>query len=135
MQTYLAILSLTLAGLSSGSPTSVNNRRFSSGSCGIHVTQYQKNENGVGGAYKFDVRIVDAIGAIIGGVSGLAIEDFSSGDVTSQLPDVLVISTGTADNDAVRLDYAGSHFSSSSQECSTGGYEDGNRDMDCGFPC
>ncbi len=134
MQTYIAIISLTLAGFSYGSPTSVSNQRFVSGGCNVHVTQWQKNENGVGGAYQFDVRITDAIGAIIGGANRLTIEDFKSADVASDLPYFVVISAGAVDGDPVQFAYAGRQFSSS-QGCSTGGYEDGNRDMDCGFTC
>ncbi|KAI0490396.1 hypothetical protein F4859DRAFT_508196 [Xylaria cf. heliscus] len=134
MQPYIAIASLALAGLSYGSPTSPNNRRFVSGNCGIHVTQWQRGENGVGDAYEFDVRIVDAIGAIIGGTNRLAIDNFSSASLASELPYVLVISAGSTDSDPVEFAYAGYHFSSSNG-CGTGGYGDGNRDMDCGFPC
>ncbi|TRX98102.1 hypothetical protein FHL15_000747 [Xylaria flabelliformis] len=134
MQTYIATISLALAGFSYGSPTSVSNRRFVSGGCNVHVTQWQKNENGVGGAYQFDVRVTDAIGAIIGGANRLTIGDFTSADVASQLPYLVVISAGAVDEDPVQFAYAGSQFSSS-HGCSTGGYEDGNRDMDCGFTC
>ncbi|KAH8157824.1 hypothetical protein CIB48_g10430 [Xylaria polymorpha] len=134
MQTYIAIISLTLAGFSYGSPASVSKRAFAPGACGIHVTQWQKNENKVGGAYLFDVIIKDAIGAIVGGQNSLAIGDFNSGSVPSELPYVVVISTGSVDSDPVQFAYAGSHFSSSAG-CSTGGYEGGNREMDCGFTC
>ncbi|KAI0425680.1 hypothetical protein F5Y09DRAFT_346454 [Xylaria sp. FL1042] len=114
MQTYIAIISLALAGISHGSPAS--------------------NEDGAGSAYQFDVRVVDAVGAIIGGVSKLAVQDFKSADVTSDLPNTVVVSVGAVDDDPVEFAYAGYQFSSSAG-CSTGGYDGGNREMDCGFAC
>ncbi|KAI0438473.1 hypothetical protein F4803DRAFT_97989 [Xylaria telfairii] len=133
MQTSIALISLALAGFSYGSPTAAS-KRYVSGSCSMHVTQWQKNENGVGGSYEFDIVIKDAIGAIIGGVNRLAIENFSSEGVTSELPYVLVVSTGGVDSDPVQFAYAGGHFSTS-DGCSTGGYDSGRRQMDCGFHC
>ncbi|KAI1174314.1 hypothetical protein F4777DRAFT_554623 [Nemania sp. FL0916] len=132
MQPFIALASLAVAGYSYASPTPAGN--YVPGQCTMHVTQYQKNENGVGGAYQFDVRIMDAIGALVGGVNRLSVIDFASASVSSELPYQVVISVGSVDSDEVRFAYAGAAFSSSSG-CSTGGYEDGNRDMDCGFPC
>ncbi|KAI1123375.1 hypothetical protein F5Y10DRAFT_251978 [Nemania abortiva] len=135
MQNHIAIISLALASFSYGSPTSVSNPEFVPGVCSIHVTQWQKNENGVGGAYQFDVRVMDAVGAIVGGTNRLTIEDFKSADVTtSGLPYTIVITVGAVDSDPVQFAYAGYQFSSS-RGCSTGGYGDGNREMDCTFNC
>lgn len=108
--------------------------RYIKGQCGVHVTQYQKNENGVGADYKFDVRILDAGGNTIGLDIGHAIPNFQSAAIASALDYLLIVTAGSVDQDPVQFAYAGYTFSSSSG-CSTGGYEDGNREMDCGFSC
>ncbi|KAI2629217.1 hypothetical protein GGS26DRAFT_591886 [Hypomontagnella submonticulosa] len=132
MQFKTAFIAATLAGLTFAVPTT--EKRYSGGQCGIHVTQYQKNENGVGSAYQFTVQIKDAIGDIIGGVDRQAIADRSSFGISSQLPAVLIVTAGSVDSDPVSFAYNGQSWSSSSG-CSTGGYENGNREMDCGFAC
>ncbi|KAI0448888.1 hypothetical protein F5B21DRAFT_79788 [Xylaria acuta] len=138
MQFTIAIIATALAGLSAASPVASpatsNSRRFVPGQCGVHVTQWQKNENGVGADYQYDVTIVDAVGQGVGGAVRLSVPDYQSGDVYSQLPYTLVITSGAVDSDPVQFAYAGYVFSSSAG-CSTGGYENGNRDMDCGFGC
>ncbi|KAI0436733.1 hypothetical protein F4803DRAFT_572005 [Xylaria telfairii] len=138
MQFTVAIIASALAGLAAASPVSspanTNVRRYVPGQCGIHVTQWQKNENGVGGDYQYDIQIFDAIGEGIGGASRLAIPDYHSGDLYSQLPYTLVVTSGGVDNDPVGFAYAGYVFTSYSG-CRAGPYDSGNRDMDCGFPC
>ncbi|KAJ8127567.1 hypothetical protein O1611_g6067 [Lasiodiplodia mahajangana] len=129
MQFTFAIIAAALAGLSVASPVASNERRYVPGACGVHVTQWQKNENGVGGAYQYDVNIKDAVGASVGGASRLAIGDYQSSTVFSQLPYGLVITSGAVDSDPVSFAYAGYLFSSSSG-CSTGGYENGNRESE-----
>ena len=86
------------------------------------------------GDYKFTVTIQDAVGAIIGGASDLAIPDFQSVSVSSELPAQLVLTVGSVDADPVQFAYNGFTFSSSNG-CSTGAYDSGSRNMDCGFPC
>ncbi|KAI0101021.1 hypothetical protein GGR51DRAFT_575141 [Nemania sp. FL0031] len=134
MQFTIATLATALIGLSAASPVTSNERRYVSGACGIHVTQWQKNENGVGAAYQYDVIIKDAIGESVGGASRLAIGDFQASTVFSQLPYGLVITSGAVDSDPVGFAYAGYQFSSS-VGCSTGAYDGGNREMDCGITC
>ncbi|KAI0188868.1 hypothetical protein F4808DRAFT_48384 [Astrocystis sublimbata] len=135
MQFSIALLAAALAGLSSASPTPADiTRRFVSGNCGLHVTQWQKHEHGVDSQYEFDVILKDAIGATVGGASRMPIADYSSASISSDLPDNLEIRIGSVDSDSVSFAYAGQAFSSS-QGCSTGAYDSGNRDMDCGFQC
>ncbi|KAI1082626.1 hypothetical protein F5B20DRAFT_578296 [Whalleya microplaca] len=126
------VTAIATAGLALGAPAL--EERFTSGQCGLHVTQYQKNEDGNGGQYSFTVQVKDAIGAIIGGVDHVAVADYSSLSIASQLPSVVVLSAGAADSDPVTFAYNGQTFSSSSG-CSTGGYDSGSRQMDCGFSC
>lgn len=74
IQPVAAILSS--ADLVTAAPASSPNqveKRYVPGQCGVHVTQYQRNEDGAGGDYTFDVRIYDAIQATIGGTNDLAI--------------------------------------------------------------
>ncbi|KAH8165071.1 hypothetical protein CIB48_g3210 [Xylaria polymorpha] len=138
MQFTIAMIAGALAGLAAASPVASpgnsNLRRYVPGACGIHVTQWQKNENGVGGDYQYDIQIFDAVGEGIGGASRLDVADYQSGGVYSQLPYTLVVTSGAVDSDPVGFAYAGYVFSSSSG-CSTGSYDGGNREMDCGFAC
>lgn len=137
---YTAALSAILLALPftiahpTGATTSLK-PRFVSGQCGIHVVQWQKNENGVGGDYQYDVRIYDAIQAEIGGTNRLDIPDLQTASVDSQLPNTVDISSGEIDDDPVVFAYAGQSWQSSEPQCSVGGYENGNRDMDCSFSC
>jgi len=55
--------------------------------------------------------------------------------VFSELPLVLVATAGSVDNDPVKFAYGGQSWDSSSGQCSTGGYDSGSRQMDCGFTC
>ncbi|KAJ2978490.1 hypothetical protein NUW58_g7476 [Xylaria curta] len=128
MQLITVIIATTLAGLSAASPA-VLDTRYVPGSCGVHVTQWQKNENGVGADYQFDVYIKDAIGTQIGGASRLAIPTYVTKDVSSDLPNPLRITAGAVDGDPVQFEYNGYHFSSSAG-CSTGKYDGGNRDSE-----
>ncbi|RYP81686.1 hypothetical protein DL769_001918 [Monosporascus sp. CRB-8-3] len=132
MQFSITFITAAIAGLSTAAPTL--EERYVPGACGIHVTQYQKNQGGVGSEYKFTVTIKDAVDDIIGGIRDQAIADFQSTTVFSELPHSLVITVGSVDDDPVRFAYAG-HIFSSSTGCSIGGYENGNREMDCGFTC
>ncbi|KAK5625961.1 hypothetical protein RRF57_001677 [Xylaria bambusicola] len=131
MQTTTVIVAIALSGCSIASPVlegrSVTAPRYVGGACGVHVTQWQKNENGVGSAYQYDITIKDAIGAIVGGASRIAIPDYQSKFIGSQLPYGLIVTSGAVDSDPVQFAYAGYIFSSSSG-CGTGGYGDGNRD-------
>ncbi|RYP14010.1 hypothetical protein DL765_006613 [Monosporascus sp. GIB2] len=77
---------------------------------------------------------MDAVGAIISGTRDQAIVDFQSTSIFSELPYSLVITVGSVYDDLVQLAYAGYTFSSSTR-CSSGDYEDGNRETDCGFGC
>ncbi|RYC63563.1 hypothetical protein CHU98_g2619 [Xylaria longipes] len=133
MQFTIAIIASAFASLAAASPVASpvnsNMRRYVAGNCGVHVTQWQKNENGVGGDYQYDLSIVDAVGDGIGGAVRLDVPDYQSRDVYSQLPYALVVTSGAVDSDPVQFAYAGYVFSTSSG-CSAGGYENGNRESE-----
>ncbi|KAI4159309.1 MAG: hypothetical protein L6R39_000399 [Caloplaca ligustica] len=82
-------------------------RRFVGGQCGLHVTQFQKNENGVGGSYQYDIRIFDAIQDTIGGVNRLEIPDVQTRSVDSQLPYTVEITSGLLDADPITFRWDG----------------------------
>ena len=130
----LATLGLTSA-LPSPSSSSTLQRRYVAGWCGLHIVQHQKNEDGTGADYKYDVRIYDAIQAEIGGTNGLDIPDYQSATVDSQLPYGVVLTSGALDADPIGLAYAGEDWTTNSGQCSVGGYQDGTRNIDCGFTC
>lgn len=106
------------------------------GWCGIHVVQYQKPHPATD-HYKLDVSIFDANGALIGKVAGADAPAGVEVDVKSTLPNVLVVTTGKVDNDAVLFKYGAQAWGSNDQEhhCNFGAYDSGNREGDCGFSC
>lgn len=107
--TTALITATATAGLSAAVPAPLE-ERYTAGACGIHVTQWQKNENGVGAAYQFDVDIKDALSNTVGGTpngSPLSIADLSSASLSSQLPFQLIISVGAVDTDPVQFKYGG----------------------------
>ena len=112
---------------------------YATGWCGVHVTQYQKHEanSNPTGDYKLDITIKDASGATIGTNYGAVAPNGVGVGVTSKLPWVLVVTAQAVDDDAVLFRYADQAWGSNDQEhhCNFGGYEDGNRDGDCGFQC
>lgn len=116
-------------------PTASLKARFAGGQCGLHITQHQKNEDGVGADYKYDLRIIDSIGVTIGGANGLDIADYQSSDVASQLPATVTIYSGGIDADAIRFAYNGQSWDTGSGQCKIGGYDGGSRLGDCGFSC
>lgn len=120
------------------SPTSVT-RRYATGWCGVHVVQYQKNEPpdvNPSPNYALDVIIYDAAQAEIGRVSKVDAPGGQGVDVTSQLPYVLILTTGNVDSDPVAFAYAGQSWTSDDgSHCKFGGYDSGKRQGDCGFTC
>ncbi|KAI0132943.1 hypothetical protein BJ170DRAFT_730966 [Xylariales sp. AK1849] len=109
------------------------------GWCGVHVTQYQKNEGPGGNTadYRFDVTLYDANQEEIGSASLLDVPSGQTRGVDSALPFVFEITAGNVDNDAVLMAYAGQNFGSNDQEhhCNFGKYDSGSRNGDCGFSC
>lgn len=111
---------------------------YTSGQCGVHVTQYQKNEpkSNPTGDYKFDITIKDAAGATIGTKLGATAKNGVGVDVDSMLPLVLIVTAQKVDDDAVLFKYGDQSWGSNDhQHCKFGKYDSGNRDGDCGFTC
>ena len=113
-------------------------RGYARGHCAFHVVQYQKPDPSKD-AYRFDVTLFDNNQDVIGGVEGRAVESVHGGSfgMTSKLPFVLIVEAGRVDDDAVLFKYGDQSWGSNDQEhhCDFGGYEDGNREGDCGFAC
>lgn len=112
---------------------------YISGSCGVHLTQYQKNEpkSNPTGDYKLDITIKDNAGTIIGTNIGAVAKNGVGVDVTSSLPLVLVVTAQKVDDDAVLFKYGDQSWKSNDQDhhCNFGAYDSGNRDGDCEFNC
>lgn len=126
MYSTIFLSALLMASSAVASPTL--NRRDG---CRVHVTQFQRNENGVGGTYELSITMVDALGTTIASLNHAT----TPVDVTSALPYALIVTTGNGDSDPVSFDYAGQHWDSNSGQCSVGAYGSGSRNMDCGFTC
>lgn len=135
MKATTATLLLTTLHLATALPSTLA-PRYNKGWCGLHITQHQKNEDGTGANYKYDVRIYDAIQAVMGGANGLDIPGYQSATVDSQLPYGVVMTSGALDADPIGLAYAGETWTTnSSPQCSVGKYDNGKRSIDCGFTC
>lgn len=81
------------------------------GWCGVHVTQYQKNEGpkGSGGGtidYRLTVTLKDAIQDPIGGVTLLSVPGGEYVGIDSQLPYVFDVEVGGVDSEPVFFKYA-----------------------------
>jgi hypothetical protein len=95
------------------------------------VTQYQKPDPSKDG-YSLEVaRINDANENSIGSLP----KGGPTASVTSKLPLTLEIKTGGVDDDPVTFAYGGDSWSSNDARCSVGSYDNGKREIDCGFSC
>lgn len=104
--------------------------------------QYQKNEgdpasNGNLGTsdYRITVLLKDANQELVGEVDYFDAPSGQGADIDSELPLVMVVTTGNVDDDPVSFAYGGQSWDSNSGQCSVGGYDSGSRQMDCGFTC
>ncbi|KAL8762799.1 MAG: hypothetical protein Q9184_001281 [Pyrenodesmia sp. 2 TL-2023] len=110
---------------------------YATGRCGVHVTHYQipKGDD----KYYLEAKISDDYAIEIGHLEKT--DATEPVDVTSALPHVLVItaakpgSSEDPDGAPLQFAYAGKTWTSDSTDCKFGGYEDGNREGDCGFSC
>lgn len=86
--------------------------------------------------FTLDVSIVDASKAPIGGTESTA--DAPKGEevvITTKLADGFKVTAGDLDDAPLVFTVGGATFDSNSAQCSVGSYDNGKRDMDCGFPC
>ena len=112
---------------------------YAKGQCGVHVTHYQIPK-GPNNFYSIEATIYDANESQIGKISKTAAK--GPINISSKLPYQLIVTSalpGSASNtDAqpVSFAYAGNYWNSGDRtRCSTGNYDSGARNMDCGFPC
>lgn len=112
------------------------------GACGVHIIQYQKNDgisatNGKRDTsdYRLTILLKDANQELVGEVDYYDAPGGRAVDVTSELPFVFIATTGNIDKDPITFDYAGQHWDTSSDQCSTKKYDTGSRRIDCGFTC
>ena len=101
----------------------------------MHLTQYQKNKNGVGNNYEVTVVLHDSVGATLGGVDKQPAIGGQALNINSQLPAVFEVIVGSVDSDSIEFKYAGQTWYSTAGQCSVGKYNKGSRQMDCGFTC
>lgn len=123
----------------SSGPASPSSLKYAPGWCGLHVTQYQKNEpdSNPTGNYLLSITIFDAEQQQIGHVEKADAPSGQSVNLDSALPWVLITTAQNVDDDAVLFDYADQHWGSNDQEhhCNFGAYDSGKREGDCGFSC
>ncbi|KAL9583574.1 MAG: hypothetical protein Q9212_002623 [Teloschistes hypoglaucus] len=115
-------------GKDSGSTS--NSLNYTPGWCGVHVTQHQKqNPNDPSSHYHLDVTIYDAAQKEIGKVTNQDAPGGQGVDVTSALPNVLIVTAQNVDADAVLFKYGDQSWGSNDQEhhCNFGKYDNGNR--------
>lgn len=116
-------------GIDSNAPT--NDKGYAPGWCGFHVTQFQKPDPSKD-SYSLEVALKDANENQIGGVG----RSGPSVSLTSKLPLTLEIKTGGVDADPVSFAYGSQSWDSNdSARCKVGAYDNGKREMDCGFTC
>jgi hypothetical protein len=110
----------------------VNSRGYSPGWCGVHVIQYQKPDPSKD-SYSLEVTTLnDANENSIGSFT----KGGPTASVTSKLPLTLEIKTGGVDADPVSFAYGDQSWNSNDKaRCSVGKYDNGKRQMDCGFTC
>ena len=141
--TLFSVATFSLGAFAHPQPTEISThlaKRYASGRCNAHVTQFQKNEGpsnpGSGNSeYRLDVTLEDALQDVIGGVTLLSLPGGTFSGFDSQLPDVFEVEVGANDAEPVEFKYGAQAWSSNDAQCSVGDYDSGSRQMDCGFNC
>ena len=120
------------------------------GWCTMHVTQWQRNENGIGDNYAFDAQIYDAAGYLLDQFARVPIDaNTKSLSLNSRSLDLDVIITADGgDDDNVKFAYgaetwACGDWATRDHQCTLGdgkaegqfGYDGGKREGDMGFDC
>lgn len=116
-------------GLDSNGPE--NDKGYAPGSCGVHVTQFQKPDPSKDD-YSLEIPHLNDANENKIGSSAKGGPDAS---VTSKLPFTLEITSGNVDADPISFAYGGDKWTSDDSRCSVGKYDNGKREMDCGFEC
>lgn len=121
-----------------GAADNTLSKPYADGRCGVHIIQFKKHQGpGVDtSVHRLTIILKDAIGDIIGGVSEAPVPAFGEVNVEdSDLPAVFTATVAASDKDSIGFSYNGYSFNSGSNECSFGGYDDGDREGDCTFDC
>jgi len=105
---------------------------YAPGSCGIHITQYQKPDPSKD-PYSLAAKIYDANQNEIGNSNGKQLGPVLV--LTTPLPNTFTITARNIDADSLKLGYDGREWDAIAPACSVGAYDSGKREMDCGFPC
>lgn len=117
-------------GIDSDLPT--NAKDFAPGWCGVHVTQYQKPDPSKDN-YSLEAKVFDANQNEIGNSGGKHGATLNFG---SKLPFPFLIWSKNIDEDPLDFEYESVKWASNDQpRCSVGAYDNGKREMDCGFTC
>jgi hypothetical protein len=123
---------MNFPGLDSDKP--VNDRGFAPGWCGVHVTQYQKPDPSKD-QYSLEAKVIDANQNEIGSSGG---KQGAKLVFDSKLRLPFVVSSGAVDADPLYFEYDNVKWDSkdtATHHCSVGSYDNGKREMDCGFTC
>jgi hypothetical protein len=117
---------------------------YTKGWCTMYVVQNQRDEDGIGPEYEFDIVLYDAKKKIIGSMQHKTIDaKTKSLSLTSHLPYTVEVIAKRGDNDPVVFKYSGQtwdnnddkvHFSTLGKR-KRHSYESGNREGDMGFAC
>ena len=119
------------------SDTIVHSSGYRPGWCVMHVTQFQRNENGIGDQFAFDVIMTDADTKAIGQIDKQPVDPMThSIGMDSNLPAVMIITADGGDDDPIKFAYNGESFDSNdATHCQMGAYDSGSRQGNCGFTC
>jgi len=140
-QCGIPMIGQALFGISNYVPVTAT--KFKPGWCTMHVVQWQRNEDGVGNDFAFDVLIFDDAKTQIGQAVKAPIDPVTKAlSVDSVLPNVVVVTANGDDAAPVQFAYgAQSWLSNEASHQSTlgsspnNGYENGKRVGDIGFTC
>ena len=126
---------------------SVSPDTFTGGWCGMHVTQYQKNEPDGPAAnspdYVLSVCIYDANQVLLNQYPGedgcgqfVALNGVAQA-IDTALPNLMYVTVGAVDDDAVLFTYGDQDWGSNDQphHSNFGAYDNGKREGDTGFSC
>nr|OQO24564.1 hypothetical protein B0A51_07735 [Rachicladosporium sp. CCFEE 5018] len=126
----------------SGCPNKQVGMGYSAGQCGIHIQQKENTQpSGLFGAYPSKWPLVISIKDSDQEVIGMTSQDMlgsSYFSMSSLLPYTVDFGTGwygAYDTDPLDISYAGWKTQTNGPACTSGKYDHGRRQIDCGFPC
>jgi hypothetical protein len=123
---------MNFPGLDSNKPD--NSLGYAPGWCGVHVTHYQKPDPAKD-QYALEAKVFDANQNEIGSSNGKQGAKLIFG---SRLPVPFIVNSRAVDADPLDFEYDNVKWDSDDKAthfCSVGAYDNGKREMDCGFTC